>query len=76
MRSHDRQLLKPPVGKLSTTTTPRPVTTSPTWSAYEVTPGGRETLLAERLTYTQVLAARFPEASWAVVWRQDPARDA
>lgn len=46
----------------------------PTWSAYEVMPGGREILLVAGLTYTQVLAARFPDAAWAVVWRQDPKR--
>lgn len=46
---------------------PRP----PTWTAYEITPGGRERVLAEHLTYTRVLAARFPDAAWAVVWRQD-----
>jgi hypothetical protein len=48
-----------------------PATAAPTWSAYEVTPGGRKTLLASGLRYTEVLAARFPEAAWAIVWKLD-----
>ena len=47
----------------------------PTWSAFEITPGGRETALAAGLTYCQVLAAHFPDAVWNVVWRQDPPAD-
>lgn len=57
---------------MPTTTDQRPtVAPVPTWTAVETLPGGRETVLAEHLTYTQVLAARFPDASWAVHWRLD-----
>ena len=51
--------------------TPRNLPAPTTWSAYEITPGGRERPLADHLTYTQVLAAHFPDAVWNVVWRQD-----
>ena len=44
---------------------------TPTWSAYETLPDGRERLLADHLRLTQVLAFHAPEAVWAVVWHED-----
>jgi hypothetical protein len=58
---------------MSTPTVTPTLPAPPTWSAYETLPDGREHLLAEHLRYTQMLGARFPEAVWAVVWRQDVA---
>lgn len=51
--------------------TPRKPCPCPTWSAFETLPGGEERLLVAGLRLTEVMAALFPEAVWAVVWHLD-----
>ena len=45
-----------------------------TWSAYEPLPGGLERLLADHLTFTQLLAQapRLAELAPLAQWREDP----
>jgi len=46
-------------------------TAPPTWSAYEILAGGGERLIVEHLRSTAMLAYRFDDRTWNVIWRLD-----